>query len=215
VLTAWKDEDHFAQVGPLVLQQCAAFVAAQGGAGPMDTDTVPPTSTQPSALSSSSTAAAGAAAASSVPIAQVAGCLGAAWAACSDATAAEHAEGVAQALTAVLGAATKGPDQVAVMQAAVRFAERCAAAPAGMLQERVPAVEGLLAAGVKLAADGKASQHREKALELVASLLPQLWPGLTETQRLHWREAVQEGLTREKLPALKSQAAAILAGLQG
>lgn len=127
----------------------------------------------------------------------------------------EHADGVAQALTAVLKAATKGPDQVAVVQAAVRFAERCAAVPGGLLQERLPQVQGLLSAGIRLAADGKASQHREKALELVTALLPQVWAGLAEGQRGQWREAVQEVLAREKLPALKSQAAAILAGLQG
>lgn len=174
--------DYWAAASPLLLELAGSFVeAAQGGAA-METD-------QPKGGSSGVGGAAddephpGKA----VPAAQVAACLGAAFATAAPATARQHADIAAAALTALLGAAGRAGDQLAVVAAGCRLAEhaaRVAAGPGGpapsaqqaqqaeareagpVLSPAQPGVAALLQAALQLAGEGKVSQLREECLRL-------------------------------------------------
>lgn len=179
-----EEGDFWAAASPLLLEQAGSFVeAAQGGAA-MEVD---------QAQGGSGGTARGGDnephPGKAVPAAQVAACLGAAFATAAPATARQHADGAAAALAALLGAAGKAADQLAAVAAGRRLAEHAARVAAGpgarahAAQQQQdgqglapeaglaptpgqPGFAALLQAALRLAEEGKVSQLREACLHL-------------------------------------------------
>ena len=156
--------DFYPLVSVPLLELAGSFVDAAQGGGPMDTD--------------SQQHAQGAAAAQqgedephpgkAVPAAQVAACLGAAFATASLGTARQHVDTVTASLAALLSAAGKAADQLGAAAAGCRVAEHTArvAGQGVALSPQQQGVEALLQAALRLAEDGKASQLREQCYKL-------------------------------------------------
>lgn len=168
--------DFFVVVSPLLLELAASFVEAAQGSASMETD-------QPQQ------GAAGTAAAQqgsedphpgkAMPAAQVAACLGAAFATAGPGAVRQQVDAAASSLASLLGAAGKPADQLAAVTAGCRIAERAAAVAlqagqAGSAAAVVPAVlapqqagtAALLQGALRLAEEGKASQLREESYRL-------------------------------------------------
>lgn len=218
--------DFYAAVSPLLLELAGSFVeAAQGGAA-METD-------QPQQGQQVTTAAAQQAGGDdeahpgkAVPAAQVAACLGAAYATAAPSTARHHADAVCAALASLLGAAGKPGDQLAAVEAGCRVAQHASRASAAVpspgdeavgpvLSPGQAGVAALLQGGLRLAEDGKVAQLREQCLRLIGLLLEQLWGALPSEERAAVLARLGEAEGREKLPALKAQAAQLAAKLRG
>ena len=168
--------DFFVVVSPLLLELAASFVEAAQGSASMETD-------QPQQ------GAAGTAAAQqgsedphpgkAVPAAQVAACMGAAFATAGPGTVRQQADAAAASLASLLGATGKPADQLAAVTAGCRIAERAAAVASqagqsGAAAAVVPPVlapqqagtAALLQGALRLAEEGKAAQLREESYRL-------------------------------------------------
>ncbi|GAB4815511.1 hypothetical protein N2152v2_002557 [Parachlorella kessleri] len=217
-LSAFKGRhDHYEAASPLLLEQCAKFVAAQReGPRKMEVDGGGGGGTKAAEQLGGDDKATGEG--GSAPIAQVVACLAAAWSTAGLKTAQQHAATIIKALADVLEVATKAADQLATALAATRVAEHCGTlaivaagggAGAPLLAADPASAVRLLSHAIKLAGEGKAAQLREQCLALAKALLVQgrLWAvlGSGEQQQdvLQQLKGVAE---RERLPALKALA---------
>ena len=157
--------DYYSLVAPLMIELVGSYVeAAQGGA--MDTDAPQQAA---AALPGEVEPHPGKA----VPAAQVAACLGAAFATAAPGTARAHADAACVSLAALLGAAGRPADRLAAVAAGCRLAEHAAAVqrqaqPGGapVLSSLQDGVAALLQVGLRLAEEGKAAQLREESYRL-------------------------------------------------
>lgn len=160
--------DFYGAVSPLLLELAGSFVEAAQGSASMDTD-------QPQQ------GTAGAAAAEqgseephpgkAVPAAQVAACLGAAFATAGPDTVRQQADAAAACLASLLGATGRPADQLAVVTAGCRLAERATAiagqpGQAAVLSAQQAGTAALLQGALRLAEEGKAAQLREESYKL-------------------------------------------------
>lgn len=165
--------DFYGAVAPLLLELAASFAEAAQGAAVMETD-----QPQQGAAGTAGTQQDGDAEphpGKAVPAAQVAACLGAAFATAGPETVRQQADGAAASLASLLGATGKPADQLAAMTAGCRLAERAAAVagqpgqaavPAAVLSPQQAGTEALLQGALRLAEDGKAAQLREESYRL-------------------------------------------------
>lgn len=217
-LSAFKGRhDHYEAASPLLLEQCAKFVAAQReGPRKMEVDGGGGGGTKAAEQLGGDDKATGEG--GSAPIAQVVACLAAAWSTAGLKTAQQHAATIIKALADVLEVATKAADQLATALAATRVAEHCGTlaivaagggAGAPLLAADPASAVRLLSHAIKLAGEGKAAQLREQCLALAKALLVQgrLWAVLGSGEQ---QQDVLQQLTgvaeRERLPALKALA---------
>lgn len=159
-----------------------------------------------------------------LPIAEVMGCLGAAWEAAKIRNSPEGSDWVeegAAAAAAVLAATAKPIDQAAAIEAIGKLAKRCAALATELpdvkspLNPASPGCQKLLQAVARVGEDGRAAALREDSLKVLGVLLQQIWANLGADERSKWREALTEVAAREKVPSVKSAAAIAAASLQG
>ena len=169
--TAQTSGDFYGAAAPLLLELAGSFVEAAQGVGSMETDQA----------QQGAAGAAGAAQQGSeephpgkaVPAAQVAACLGAAFATASPDTARQQADAAAACLASLLGAAGRPADQLAAVTAGCRVAQHAAAvaqqagqAAGAVLSPQQAGTAALLQAALRLAEEGKAAQLREEAYRL-------------------------------------------------
>ncbi|EFN52702.1 hypothetical protein CHLNCDRAFT_138705 [Chlorella variabilis] len=204
--------EFYPMVAPLMLELAGSYVEAAQGGGAMETDQQHQGQQQGEAHPGKA-----------VPVAQVAACLGAAFATAGPATAQAHADAAVASLAALLCAAGKAADQMAAVAAGCRVAEHAArisaAAPGAARQATVlvPQQEGvaaLLQAALRLAEEGKVAQLREQCYKLSELLLEQLWRALPEAERVAVLSRLGTAEGREKLPAIKAQASHLAAKLR-
>jgi len=169
------DGDFYGAVAPRLLELAASFAEAAQGAAGMETD-------QPQQGTAGTAGAQQGGDAEphpgkAVPAAQVAACLGAAFATAGPHTVRQQADGAAASLASLLGATGKPADQLAAVTAGCRLAERAVAvagqpgqAPslpvAAVLSPQQEGTAALLQGALRLAEDGKAAQLREESYKL-------------------------------------------------
>ncbi|PSC71704.1 proteasome-associated ECM29-like protein [Micractinium conductrix] len=218
-------EDYYSLVAPALLELAGSYVEAAQGAAAMETDGHPAGGGAAPAALAGGQGEEDPHPGKAVPAAQVAACLGAAFATAAPETAHQHADAAAGALAGLLGAAGKPADQLAAVTAACRLAEHAArvaggagtgeaAAAAPMLTPQQPGMAALLQGALRLAEEGKAAQLREACYKLSDLLLPALWPALPGEERDTVLTRLGEAESREKLPAVKSLAAQLAAKLR-
>ena len=132
---------------------------------------------------------------------------------------AEHVGRLAAA-AAPAAAAEEAPAGAAAGVSSAGPAAAAAAAAAAVAEPASSSGEGgadgwpsLLRQALRMAGEGKAAQLREEGIRLCQLLLWQLWGSMAAEQRREAEAAVQELAARERLPALKSAAAALAAEL--
>lgn len=170
-------EDYYSLVAPALLELAGSYVEAAQGAAAMETDGHPAGGGAAPAALAGGQGEEDPHPGKAVPAAQVAACLGAAFATAAPETAHQHADAAAGALAGLLGAAGKPADQLAAVTAACRLAEHAArvaggagtgeaAAAAPMLTPQQPGMAALLQGALRLAEEGKAAQLREACYKL-------------------------------------------------
>ncbi|PRW21127.1 proteasome-associated ECM29-like protein isoform X1 [Chlorella sorokiniana] len=213
--------DFYAEVSPLLLELAGSFVEAAQGSASMETD-------QPQQGAAGTAGTAQHAdqephPGKAVPAAQVAACLGAAFATAGPDTVRQQADAAAASLASLLGAAGKPADQLASVTAGCRVAERAAAvaglqgpqaATTAVLSPQQAGTAALLQGALRLTEEGKAAQLREESYKLSGLLLTQLWPALPEEERASVLARLAEAEWREKLPAVQALAAQLAAQLR-
>jgi proteasome component ECM29 len=154
---------YYEVVAPLMLELARSFVEAAHGGGAMDTDSSAGGKQKDDEEPHPGKA---------VPAGQVAACLAAAFATTAPDSARRHADAAAAALVAVLDAAGKPADQLAVATAGCLLASHAARvaghAPqqAAVLSPEQPGVSALLQTALRLGEEGKVSQLREQCFTL-------------------------------------------------
>lgn len=178
---AGKTGGFYSLVAPPMLELATQYVEAAQGSASMETDQASGQQVPGQQAQEESGGGSEPHPGKAVPAAQVAACLGAAFATTSPSAARQHADAVAAALSALLGAVGKPVDQVAVVAAACRLAEHAAKASNGggvdagggepalappVLSPGQPGVAALLQGALRLAEEGKAAQLREQCYRL-------------------------------------------------
>jgi proteasome component ECM29 len=160
-----SEGNYYSLVAPLMLELVGSYVEAAHGGAAMETDGQQAAGQGQGEEGEPHPGRA-------VPAAQVATCLGAAFATAAPDTARQHADATAASLAALLGAAGKPGEQLAAVAAGCRLAEHAASVAArapgagAVLSPGQAGVAALLAGALRLAEEGKVSELREQCYRL-------------------------------------------------